>query len=1080
MIADTLDRAFTAFARLADLSGEDRDRALADLERSDPEAAREVRSLLGFHAPDDGFLDPSRLRRGFEAIELEPLSPGMQLRGYTVQGRLGSGGSSVVYLAEQQRPRRRVALKVLGVGHGGPAMVRRLEREADLLGRLAHPGIAQIYEAGVEDLGDGDRAFMALELVEGLPIDQHCARRGLDDRARIRLLLEVCDALRHAHLSGVVHLDLKPANILVREDGAVKVLDFGVGRDLLAGEHGGPMGVTLAYAAPELFGRDEPPDMRADVFALGVILYQLLTGRRPVEPSELDAADADRTLRERPRPPLRLARPELSPDLEGVAARALALRPDDRYQSVGEFAEDLRRFLDDRPVSARQESAIDALRRAVRRGQRLIATGVAAVLVLAGATVFAVFSAVRSDALAKSEEAARTLAEREQARADEFNALLQAELAAADIERARLEARVGNGFAAETILWPAYFLDPDSPAVQGALWELFETHPCDWTVFVPSAFRVTPTADGDRLVIGSRDGSLTLLDAHTGRTLASIAPDEDTSPIVAMADAPRDRVWSVQRSGRVRILTAEPDRLGVVEVRTLDPNPTALALHPVAGLSAVCFADGRVLLGTIDSPEPIRSWRASGQLLRAVAFDPAGRRLAVCGADLVIRLYSARDGELRGELHGHERDIHTLAFDPAAPGTVLRSMAQDQTLRRWDLPSGASTIEAMIEDHPVLIAHRTDGAIVLGETERAWIMHAPGGSLRSIAFPRAGFAHAAALPDAVVTVESTGEVRRWSTNASPSISRIAAHRLWLFGIDRSAPRDRMVTSAGDGTIRFADATGTHEIARYELPPRSRARAVRFSPDHARVAVGCADGQIRLFDSETGTLVGTVPGPGGEVYALAFSPDGTRLAAGTSGRTIRLWSWPDLAIAGELTGLDAVPKGLAFAPGSDRLYASGARRGVLVIDPASPAIVDTIPTAAEPWSVVLSPDGRTLAAGLFDASVICVDLPTGSVRVGTTRHRLVVAGLDFSPDGRLLVSGGDDGAIRLWDTRDPGLRVVRALGAFAGPVPIVKFEPTGDRVLAGTSTGKLIGWSLNTHDARIRGNAEDARRRFSRE
>lgn len=1079
MIADTLDRAFTAFARMADLTGDARDRALADLERSDPEAAREVRSLLGFHEPDDGFLDPSRLRRGFEAIELEPLSPGMQLRGYTVKGRLGSGGSSVVYLAEQQRPRRRVALKVLGVGHGGPAMVRRLEREADLLGRLAHPGIAQIYEAGVEDLGDGDRAFMALELVEGLTIDQHCARRGLDDRGRIRLLLEVCDAVRHAHLSGVVHLDLKPANILVREDGAVKVLDFGVGRDLLAGEHGGPLGVTLAYAAPEQFGRDESPDMRADVFALGVILYQLLTGRRPVEPSELDTPEADRILRERPRPSLRVARPEVSPDLEGVAARALALRPEDRYQSVGEFADDLRRYLEDRPVSARQESAIDALRRAVRRGQRLIATGVAAVLVLAAATVFAVFSAVRSDALAKAEEAARTLAEHEQARADEFNAMLQAELAAADIERARLEARVGNGFAAETILWPAYFRDPDSPAVQGALWELFETHPCDWTVRVPLGIRGVADGSGAMLCIGARDGSLTLLDGRSGRVIASFPADGDASTVVAMADAPGGRFWALQRSGRLRILAID-DEPRILETRIAGPNPTGLAIHGASGLAAICFADGRVAISTIENGEDLIAWRASEQLLRAVAFDPAGRRLAVSGADLVIRHYSTSGWELLGELRGHERDIHTLAFDPAAPGAVLRSMAQDQTLRRWDLTSGESTIETTIEDHPVLIAHRADGAIVLGETERVWLMTTPGGSLRSIAFPRAGFAHAVALPDAVVTIESTGEIRRWSTDASPSISIIPAHRLWLFGLDLSASRDRMVTSAGDSTIRFADASGTHEIARYELPPRSRARAVRFSPDHARVAVGCADGQIRVFDPEMGTLIETIPGPGGEVYALAFSPDGKRLAAGTNTRTIRIWSWPDLAIAGDLAGLETVPRGMVFSPDSRSLYSSGAVRGLLIIDPDAPEIIATIPTAAEPWSVVLSPDGRTLAAGLFDASVICVDLPSGSVRVGTTRHRLVVAGLDFSPDGRLLVSGGDDGAIRLWDTHDPGLRAVRALGVHTGPVPIVRFGDDGRHVFGGTSTGKLIVWTLDTHRTRIERNLEEARRLFTRE
>jgi WD40 repeat protein len=519
-----------------------------------------------------------------------------------------------------------------------------------------------------------------------------------------------------------------------------------------------------------------------------------------------------------------------------------------------------------------------------------------------------------------------------------------------------------------------------------------------------------------------------------------------------------------------------------VETRAAGEQPSAFALHADAGLVATAYADGRVVIDSMAAGGGQRgAWQASARGINAAVFSEDGAHLCVAGTDRVVRVYGVATGELLHELVGHERDVFALSFDPRE--RAVWSLAVDQTLRRWSLESGESSVEARIQDFPRVLRHRGDGTIALVETDRAWVQERARGALRSVAYPRNSFAHAVVLGDAVVTIEGTGEVRRWSTRFRPSIEPIRAHRNWVFGADLSAAHGLLVTSSGDETVRFSDASGLGELGRFELPRRVRARCVRFSPDESIVAVGGSDGIVRIFDASTRTLVGTLTGPGGEIYALAFSPDGSTLAAGASSRAIRCWAVGDRALLGsegagdlrswDLTGLESIPRGLVFSRDGGRLFGSGAANGILVIDPSRHAIESIIPTSAEPWSVAISPDGRRLASGLFDASVICIDLETRAISVGTTRHRLVVAGLDFSSDGRLIVSGGDDGAVRIWDSTGAHLRAVRLIDAGSGPVPLVRFAPGGSRVFAGTSVGVLLRWDLETHVPAIARNVGDA-------
>ena len=318
---------------------------------------------------------------------------------YRILRPLGWGSMGVVYLAEQEAPRRLVAVKLLRMDVAEPGAAGRFEREADVLAQLSHPGVARVLESGALDLGAGQQPFIAMEYIEGLPITVFAEQRKLSPEARVALVVRVAEAVAHTHARGVLHRDLKPENILVREDGSPCVLDFGVaqtlvgdGRDLRMTATGAVVG-TLAYMAPEQ-ARGATVDARADLFALGAILYELLTGSVPFDvhgrlPHEALRIVADGEWV----PPARLG-VQLETDLRAVLAGALAAEPARRYANVEAFAEDLGRYLEGRPVRARPPAPWESFRRALARHPRSIVGSGLLLLALGAAVAFAFIAAL--------------------------------------------------------------------------------------------------------------------------------------------------------------------------------------------------------------------------------------------------------------------------------------------------------------------------------------------------------------------------------------------------------------------------------------------------------------------------------------------------------------------------------------------------------------------------------------------------------------------------------------------------------------------------------------------------------------
>src|SRR5262245_35680292 len=339
------------FHRAVELPLQERAALLDDACRDNPALRAEVESLLAYDSRTvlSGGLLQSPLVRGPEQTPTSdgtcppPEGPGLPQRigHYRILRCLGEGGMGIVYEAEQDNPRRAVALKVIRPGLVSPALLQRFGQEAQILGRLRHPGIAQIYEAGMSEDG---RPFFALEFIRGLPLDQYVRLQSLTLPARLELLARVCEAVQHAHEHGIIHRDLKPSNILVEESGQPKVLDFGVARatdaDLLTAAgltRTGQLLGTPSYMSPEqVTGDPAAIDGRADVYALGVILFELAAHRLPYRLQDRPLTEAARLILEQDPPPLGSIGPELRGDVETIVAKALEKDPARRYPSAAD------------------------------------------------------------------------------------------------------------------------------------------------------------------------------------------------------------------------------------------------------------------------------------------------------------------------------------------------------------------------------------------------------------------------------------------------------------------------------------------------------------------------------------------------------------------------------------------------------------------------------------------------------------------------------------------------------------------------------------------------------------------------
>lgn len=391
-------RVESLYQRALDLPSDRRAQFLEQTCGDEPALRSEVEDLLNhYQVAQTGYLNRPAHDLASQINDTSPMPN--RIGPYCIIRQIGQGGMGIVYEADQPEPKRRVALKVVRMDRSGDRMLRRFGHEIQALARLSHPGVAQIYEAGLGAVQyNGVAAFtapyFAMELIEGEPLCVYAHRLGLSVRQRLQLFVRVCEAIQHAHQKGVIHRDLKPANILVQANGLPKVLDFGIARLMVndtgsaVETHTGQVFGTLAYMSPEhLAGDLKALDTRSDVYSLGVILYELLSGKTPYDFASASIADAARVVSQSAPPLLGRQNPQLRGDLETIVAKALDTDPQRRYPSASELAAEINRHLNDEPIEARRHSRGYVLGRVIARHKVFATVACGALLVIVGSAV---------------------------------------------------------------------------------------------------------------------------------------------------------------------------------------------------------------------------------------------------------------------------------------------------------------------------------------------------------------------------------------------------------------------------------------------------------------------------------------------------------------------------------------------------------------------------------------------------------------------------------------------------------------------------------------------------------------------
>ncbi len=1053
-----LDETERLFSAALELAPQDRADFIERECAGKPALLAELRLLLNADLTASTVLFPS------PAVWLPPdtLAAGQLVADrYRLLRPIGEGGLGTVWSAEQIAPvQRRVALKFIRHDLNSRRVIARFAAERAALALMDHPGIARIFDAGVwidratsGEGGNDPRPYVVMEFVDGPPITVHCDRGATPIRERVRLVAEVCRAVHHAHQKGILHRDLKPSNILTTHvDGVAvpKVIDFGIAKamddavlpDRTMTRVGQFVG-TPAYMAPEqLRGDVANTDVRADIFALGVVLHELLAGCLPhdrsssgaLSPSShahesgatearapsssvrrLGAEEATRVAQARGETPRSLRR-RLKGELDWIVGRATASEPDRRYDSANELAADLSRWLVGEPIVAGPPSIRYRARKFVQRNTAAVVVAAILVLALIGGLVGTSVGLFRANAAEAIAQQARHAAEQSaRAEAEQRNAAVAA--------RTRAEL---NAYRAELAAASAAIVADDIAAAQGALaatdparrnWEwqrlAFVTDQADMVIRseVHRPFGIALSPDDSELIVTFADGSIRSYDAETG---APRVRAETGLPIpLRLAVSPRG------------------DRL--IAMGYSDPGWTTLGFVLLDWPSGKVITSGRGY-GAID-PSPSRSGRfvvteSIGVDLRIVDLA-TGTTLATVGSPI-------SGGAGRAEFAAHS--AHLFVYDRTT-GDVAAVDPTGHATRTWRMP---------VLDNGTLIrgefyagADRTTGhGIVLRLDDPQWrrtiIPPAPGARLQSIAISPDGRLAAAKSSRSGTTVlhDLVGD---------RAIGALRGHRgATSYPVFTSDSR-RLFIAAVDGTIRRWRLDSVHDEFRIEPNSGTGGFGADFSANASLLASG-GWGSVELWDSSTGALRWTVHATSRFVELLRFSPDGRRLLIAERSGAIRIHSVADGAVLHELLPIGADPTAIVWDP-LDRFVAIADIAGsVSFIDPTSGAPIAEHKVSEGPISALaLSPDGSLFAAG------------TG------LEIRWTDGGSRFTPDpGRTpeLVIGRIDGTLPPRSHRLPSGATALVFAADVGSSPESASDSGSGHLYVGTVTGWLAALEVD--------------------
>ncbi|HEY3246582.1 MAG TPA: protein kinase [Phycisphaerae bacterium] len=1057
--------------------------------------------------------------------------------GYKILDEIHRGGQGIVYRATQLTTQRRVALKLLRDGQFASRRERmRFEREVLVLGTLRHPNIVTIHDSGTV----GGCAFLVMDYIPGQALDQwiaNCELRTADSKARrrsaqtatrnsqsaidplLRLFVKICRAIHVAHLHGVIHRDLKPSNIRIDESGEPHVLDFGlaklateVGSDGAAPSPDDPAGAlktitgqfvgSLPWAAPEQAeGRPEKIDVRTDVYALGVMLYQMLTGRFPYEVVGNIRDVVDHILHSEPARPSTFRR-GIGDEMETIVLKCLSKELERRYQSAGELGDDLQRYLEGEPISAKRESTLYVLRKQLRRYRSVALVAAVFVVVL---TVFAAISAHQARAnrrLAESESRAKlqtmlalNTAERERAVA--VAARAQADEQAERYRRSLYISRIAQASSAlddNRVLTAVTLLKQCPEDLRGWEWSyLHRLSDTSETTFAGHTERVTSVVfspDGAQVVSADMDGNLEVWQTATGQHLRHFESGQPTA--LDMAFRP-DGTWlAVAGHDGVTLLDSHSGQQ-LAALRGQKSAAWSVAVRPDGRTLASGGGDGTLKLWDADTYQELLTFNGHRSIVRCAQFSPDGAYLVSASDDGTLRLWNVSSGEQVWMRPAQHPLTQAVAFSP--DGCWLATGGDDARVYLWEVATGnrvrtlehADSVEsiAFSPDGRWLAAGRYNGTITIWNVTTGIPLRTLRGhfhaisSLASLRVQGSGFrvqeseiknrnsqihpqsAGDSPLPEQREWLLASGSrdshVKLWNPFATQQIRSLHAHERSAGWIAFSRDGEQLLSTGAD-VVKVWDVR-TLELVR-ALPHPKNVHAACFTPDGRFVVSGCDDKLVHIWDTATGALLRTLEGHLGPVGAVAVNPSGERVLSGGEDGMLAMWNLVDGQRLYMVAAHDRKISSVNFSPDGKRAV-SGAHDGTLAVwDAATGRNLWTIDSQSQLIFVALfTPDGKYVLTASRETSMRLWDAQTGQhVRSipGPTGSLYAAA---LSPDGRRVLSGGYNTTLKLSDVLSGEelliLNEIRSQIYYC-----VAFSPNGQLIAAADRNGTITIWSAD--------------------